>query len=183
MEPSEGHYNKGSQRPQHIYQAAHDTTNSTNFTGTCFDLEVRGGSTSQALSQSTVCGPLACGPAGQLQLRGRKRQRQESSWQDENCKRRPSTAYLTQDDSTECLDDCGGEEEVQSTYRAAAINHPASVKFTPSVPVTSQQTRLSPKLHMCKSTAQLTFPVQRRASAGTQHQASLCAHSLLWQTA
>ncbi|KAK9841613.1 hypothetical protein WJX74_008713 [Apatococcus lobatus] len=164
---------KHSQTAQHTQDGTHDTTNSADFTGTCFDLEspaVRGGSTSQAWSQSTVCGPLACGPNGQTQLTGWKRPRQESSWQKVYSNKRSSCFNSAQNEPIEHLDDCDGEEEVQSTFKATATACPALVKSSPSVPVPSQQDHHVSKLHNMKSSAQLSFPVQRRASAGNQHQ-------------
>ena len=150
----------------------HPVAFSTDLTGTCFNLShpaVTRGTPSQALSQSTVCGP---GPAQLDRQPGRsKRPRQECSDREDRTSKRPCALQLTLDETYENLDDCDGEEEVQSNYKAMKIDAASIQPLLMHSQI--QQVHTATKHQVPNATSTLNFPVLRRASAGCKPEVSV----------
>ena len=157
------------------FGASQHTTLSEDFTGTCFGLN---GSSrpkndqAQALSQSTVCGPWAGRAQKQLQPASRKRTQDEVSGLEARSSKRPFAVQSVNDAASYESDDCDGEEEVQSKYKAAALLNLAPHQSTLPLPksVQLQQVHRAPKQN---SMGQINFPVLRRASAGCKTQVNV----------
>ena len=153
------------------YEASHHTTLSEDFTGTCLNLNSVPArrSQSQALSQSTVCGPLKQHDQKQLQSASGKRGRDESTGFDSKSNKRPFTLQVTHDESSKESDDCDGEEEVQSNYKAAdqAKAMPLQSNFPMPKPAKPQRKHQDARHN---NMSHINFPVLRRASAGCKAQ-------------
>ncbi len=158
-----------------VDEAIHHTTLSEDFSGTCFNLnrsDAPRHTPSQALSQSTVCGPLQRFCQQQPWVGSRKRTRHELSGLEGRSSKRPCALPSKNGGDSAWSDECDGEEEVQSNYKAAAVLSAVTKQATPPCS-TPEQPQQRPQVPQQKPMTQLNFPILRRASAGCKAQVSL----------
>ena len=177
--------------------ASQQTARSSDCTDTFLHLDdsARPGTTeSETLSQSTVCGPLPLQFQGQPPQFPPQSARQKRAWEDtSNLEPRSSKRlmiYRSTFDRVSCdSDECDGEEEVQSRFKHAANASGAPIQQCASTPTPIQRLQIQPSQSKPRlrpqPTAQLNFPVLRRASAGCKPQVgpavpceSLCLQSM-----